>query len=61
MNDQFYPGERPGVDTWIPSVPYFEHDPYTKATPEDFIKSELWWKGKDRDLEKYDREILGKS
>lgn len=44
LNDPHYEGERREAEfEWLPSKPYYPHDPFTKATDEDFEESEDFW------------------
>ena len=54
LNNGTYEGERPPASqAWFPSVPYWMHDPYTKATPEEIDASEEWWATPKKDRPEY--------
>lgn len=53
LNDPAYAKGRPDAHLqWLPSQPYFDHDPLTKAEDYDLLLSEEWWA-----TEKEDREV----
>jgi hypothetical protein len=44
VNNVFYEGDRPNAGAvWLPSAPYWPHDPVTRLTDEDIAVSEAWW------------------
>lgn len=43
-NDEHYHEKRPtAAKPWVPSVPYFPHDPTTEATLDEMEAAEAWW------------------
>jgi hypothetical protein len=44
LNDEFYPAQRPHPSIpFIPTSPYFAHDPGTPANDSDLRASHVWW------------------
>lgn len=49
-NDPAYETKRGDAHLqWLPSEPYYAHDPFTKAEEYDHVLSEEWWAEKPRD------------
>lgn len=58
MNDPGYSGERPDAHLqWVPDVPYYAHDPLTKATSDEQALSEAWWGQTKRERGEYPVEL----
>lgn len=58
LNDPSYEGTRPDAEfEWLPSEPYWSHDPYTKATNEERYLSEKWWELAVKDREEWPIEL----
>lgn len=58
LNDGGYADKRPDAHLqWLPSQPYFPHDPYTKADEADHDLSEWWWDTPKRERETYPIEL----
>lgn len=54
LNDPGYEGKRPEAQyEWLPSRPFYLHDPFTKATDEEYAASELWWDQDKKTREAY--------
>lgn len=44
LNDPAYTGDRPTAEfEWLPSQPYYAHDPYAKVTAEERALVDAWW------------------
>lgn len=58
LNDPFYEGERPAAEfEWLPALPYYSHDPHTKATDDERQSSEAWWAQGKKDRQTYPVEL----
>lgn len=45
INDPLYPEQRPDVNrTFLPRVPFYDHDPMSAYTDDEFEASEAWWR-----------------
>lgn len=54
LNDPSYESKRGDAHLqWLPSRPYYDHDPYTKAEDYDRLLSEEWWALSVKDRETF--------
>lgn len=54
LNDEFYTEPRPPADVpWAPNIPYYRHDPETKANREEYETAEQWWELSKKDRGSY--------
>lgn len=62
LNNPSYGGKRPDAHLqWLPSQPFYSHDPLTRAEPSDIILSEEWWAQDPKDRETYPIDLPDES